>query len=81
MYIIEYGHQGRQRWLRIVEHGSPWTPETARREALRLLGFVAQDQDPAAVTLTTRTAPTVANLCERFLTKHAPKKKASKAAE
>ncbi len=80
-YFVKYRHHGRQRWLRIGEHGSPWTPDTARGEALRLLGLVAQDQDPAAVKLAARTAPTVADLCDRFLAEHAPKKKPSTAAE
>lgn len=30
-------------------HGSPWTPEDARREAERTLGAVADEADPAAL--------------------------------
>jgi integrase len=39
---------GTQRQMGIGKHGSPWTPETARREAQRLLGQIASGTDPAA---------------------------------
>lgn len=45
-YILKFRHQGRQRLLTIGPHGAPWTPETARREAKRLLGQVAAGKDP-----------------------------------
>lgn len=34
--------EGRQRWHTIGRHGAPWTPDTARDEARRLLGEVAK---------------------------------------
>jgi integrase len=74
VYVVKYRHQGRQRWVRIGQHGSPWTPETARRDALRILGLVAQEKDPAAARLATKDAPTVADLCDRFLAEHAAAK-------
>jgi integrase len=46
-YIVKYRAAGRQRFLTIGPHGSPWTPESARREAKRLLGLVADGKDPA----------------------------------
>jgi integrase len=45
-YFLKLRDQGRQRLLTIGPHGSPWTPETARREAKRLLGLVASGKDP-----------------------------------
>ena len=45
-YILKYRHAGTQRFLTIGPHGSPWTPDTARREARRLLGILASGQDP-----------------------------------
>jgi integrase len=82
VYLVKYRTDGRrQRWFRIGEHGSPWTPDTARKEASRILGLVAQGQDPAAVRIDTRTAPTVADLCDRFLSEHTPKLRPSTAAE
>ena len=46
-YFIKYRAHGRQRFYTIGVHGSPWTPEKARREAKRLLGLVAGGKDPA----------------------------------
>jgi integrase len=46
-YVLKYRAAGRQRFFTIGRHGSPWTPDTARREARRLLGLVASGADPA----------------------------------
>jgi Arm DNA-binding domain len=59
--------QGRQRWYTIGRFGAPWTPETARREAKRLLGAVAGGGDPAAERRAKRNAKTVAELCDLYL--------------
>src|SRR5262245_971544 len=59
---------GRQRWQTIGRHGAPWTPDTARAEARRLLGVVASGADPAASKHDSRKALTVATLCDRYLT-------------
>src|SRR3954468_17529244 len=60
--------EGRQRSYTIGKHGSPWTPDTARDEARRLLGAVVQGGDPAAVKAVRRqVALTVADLCDRYL--------------
>jgi len=45
-YILKLRDAGRQRLLTIGTAGAPWTPETARREAKRLLGLVAAGSDP-----------------------------------
>jgi hypothetical protein len=50
VYVLKYRHAGKQRFVTIGPHGSPWTPETARREAKRLLGAVAGGRDPRAPT-------------------------------
>src|SRR6516165_3543219 len=47
-YLLRYRLNGRQRFVTIGRHGSPWTPDTARTEARRLLGLVAAKSDPAA---------------------------------
>ena len=44
-------------------HGSPWTPDTARAEAQRLLGKVVTGADPAAAKKAKRQAATVSELC------------------
>jgi integrase len=67
-YVLFYRNSvGRQRWFTIGRHGAPWTPETAREEAKRLLGKVAQNADPAAEKHKKRSAKTVAELCDLYL--------------
>jgi integrase len=67
-YVLFYRtKQGRQRWFTIGRHGAPWTPDTAREEAKRLLGDVAHQRDPAAEKRVTRNAQTVAELCDLYL--------------
>src|SRR6516162_4857791 len=85
-YILHYragtGRGAPLRKLTIGRNGSPWTPETARREARRLLGLVETGADPAADKIARQKAPTVAELGERFLVEHAEaKRKSSTAAE
>jgi integrase len=70
VYIVKYRSQGRQRWYTIGKHGSPWTPELARREAKRILGLVAEGKDPADRKQKDRSAPTISALTERFLEEH-----------
>jgi hypothetical protein len=36
IYILKAAIAGRQRWFSIGEHGAPWTPDLARKEAQRL---------------------------------------------
>ena len=60
-YMLIYRtREGRQRWHTIGRHGAPWTPETARAEATRLLGKVVDGIDPSAVKQAKRKAATVA---------------------
>ena len=67
-YVLFYRtKEGRQRWFTIGRHGAPWTPETAREEARRLLGDVARQRDPASEKRAARNAQTVAELCDLYL--------------
>ncbi len=67
-YVLMYRTaDGRQRRVTIGRHGAPWTPETARREARRLLGEVAAGRDPALLRQRARGAGTVAALCDAYL--------------
>jgi integrase len=67
-YFVFYRtRDGRQRWFTIGRHGAPWTPDTARDEARRLLGEVVAGHDPAAAKQAAREALTVAELCDRYL--------------
>lgn len=67
-YILKYRTaEARQRWHTIGRHGAPWTPDTARDEARRLLGEVVKGGDPAADKRAARDALTVGELCDRYL--------------
>lgn len=67
-YVLFYRtSEGRQRWYTIGRHGAPWTPDTAREEAKRLLGDVARRHDPADDKRAKRNAKTVAELCDLYL--------------
>jgi len=67
-YVLFYRTQeGRQRWFTIGRHGAPWTPETARAEALRLMAEVVSKADPAADKRAARRAQTVSELCDLYL--------------
>jgi integrase len=66
-YVLMYRtDEGRQRRYTIGRHGAPWTPDTARTEALRILGEKVKGSDPAAVKRAKRTAETVAELCDLY---------------
>ena len=85
-YVLHYrvgtGRGAPLRKLTIGRHGSPWSPETARREAKTLLGLIEDGADPAADKMARRKAPTVTELAERFLAEHAEaKRKSGTAAE
>lgn len=68
IYGLKYRtKEGRQRWHTIGRHGAPWTPETARDEARRILAEVATGGDPAGDKLAYRRSATVAQLCDGYL--------------
>jgi hypothetical protein len=57
-YYLRYRLGGLQRMKSIGRHGSPWTPDTARRQAKTALGKVAAGFDPFAEALQARAAET-----------------------
>src|SRR4051812_27635050 len=67
-YFVTYRTtEGRKRTYTIGKHGSPWSPDTARQEARRILGEVAKGTDPMADKIAGRKAITVAELCRQYL--------------
>jgi len=59
-YFLFYRTKGgRQRWFTIGKHGSPWTPDMARDEALRLRINIKDGADPTADKQADRKAATV----------------------
>ena len=75
-YILKVRVHGRQRFLTIGRHGAPWTPETARMRARRLLADIAEGKDPTALRHAQRAAPNFKEFSDRYLNEHAlPRKK------
>jgi hypothetical protein len=71
VYLVKYRTAGgRQRWYRIGPHGSPWTPDTARAEALQVLAAVGRGRTRPARRASARTAATMGTLFDRFLSDH-----------
>ena len=80
-YAVDYrvgsGRGSPKRRLTVGKHGSPWTPETARAEAKRLLAEVAAGRDPAMARQADRKAPTFDELIDLYLAEGVGHKKAS----
>jgi integrase len=58
-YVVEYrpgagGRGVRKQRYTIGQHGSPWTPDAARKKAIEVLGDVAKGGDPAQERLEAR---------------------------
>ena len=70
-YLLQYGRNGRDYRVTIGRHGTDYTAEQARIEALRLRGAVASGENPAIVKMRNRSASTVAELGERYMTEYA----------
>jgi integrase len=67
-FVLMYRNaDGRLRRFTIGKLGSPWTPDMAREEAVRILGEVVKGSDPAANKQNRRKADTVAELCDLYL--------------
>src|SRR5215472_12948226 len=77
-FFVQYrqgsGRAAPKRRYTIGKYGSPWTVETARQEALRILGRVVEGANPADERKLDPTQ-TVRQLAERFLEIHVAKKK------
>jgi integrase len=74
IYFLRKKIRGRDRWMIIGSHGAPWTVETARREAHRLIGLIAEGKDPSQATRDLDN-PTVAQATETFMAEHGEKLK------
>jgi integrase len=78
-YVLSYragrGRNAPQRRITIGKHGSPWTPDMARREALRLRGAIVAGNDPAAARKAEARTMTLAALTQLYLADGAGHKK------
>src|SRR4051794_19551304 len=68
-YVIQYRKDGRTRRFSFGKHG-PLTPNQARAQARQLLAAVDRGEDPSQERHDRRGAPSVADVCERFLREH-----------
>lgn len=76
-YILKFRVGKRQKWLTIGRHGSPWCPASARTEAKRLLGLIAQGTDPTIERDRAKATTTVRELATGFLEHVRARRKAS----
>ena len=67
-YAVKYRADGRQRWYTIGEHGSPWTPEAARKVAEEVLYGASRGQDAQALKDERRSDCTVSEFIDEYLT-------------
>lgn len=65
-YLVQYRSGGRTRRIAIGKHGTV-TADQARTRARELLGAVAGGDNPAEEISTTRAAPSVSIVCDRFI--------------
>lgn len=66
-FVLKYRFENRQRWITIGGYGSPWTVESARTAARKLLGDIASGTDPAAKRDFLRSAETKAELWHIYM--------------
>ena len=79
-FILNYRVLGRERRMTIGRHGT-WSVEAARKRARELRREVDGDNDPLAVRVEGRQAPSVGDLCDRYIEDHLPRKRTLSAAD
>lgn len=79
IYFVQKRIGGKVRWITIGPHGSPWTVQTARKEAVRLLGEIASGTDPQEQKEIEREKDlgrvSIEKAAADFLAEHGPKLK------
>jgi integrase len=80
-YVVKYrfgsGRRAPSRRMTIGRHGSPWAPDQARAKANRILGRVANGEDPAFQKQEDKKHPTMAELCDDYIVNGTKTKKPS----
>jgi integrase len=76
-YRVGSGRTAPTRRMTIGAHGSPWTVDQARAEVRKVLGRVANGEDPAREKQEIKKQITVAELCDLYMKQGITIKKAS----
>jgi integrase len=76
-FVLNYRTGGRERRITIGQHPA-WSVKAARDEAKRLRREIDSGRDPLAEEQAEREAPTIAELCARYVEHHLPKKRSAK---
>ena len=77
-YVLKTRFGGKVVWLTIGKHGSPWTPDSARKEAIRLLSLVNKGVDPREEKRERLAEQTTLNsLCDLYVAEGCKLKKPS----
>jgi hypothetical protein len=81
-FVLNYRFQGRERRITIGPYGpDQWTVAGARRRAGELRRQIENGIDPLGEKIDARKAPTVADMCQRFIEEHLPKLRPATATE
>lgn len=73
-FVLNYRARGRERRLTIGRYGKDqWTLQRARLRAGELRRLIDDGGDPLDQREQIRNAPTMADLCQRFVDEHGPK--------
>ena len=65
-YILKSRIRVKDHWFTIGTHGAPWTPDTARQEAKRMLGEIAAGKNLAVVREQQRSVLSFADVADQI---------------
>jgi integrase len=74
-FVLNYRINGRERRYTIGSYPAAWSVFAARKEAERLRRDIDRGIDPLGAREAEREAPTVNDLCDRYLAEYAPRKR------
>lgn len=77
IYVAQGRVNGRPKRYTIGRHGSPWTPDDARKEAAEALRAMAKGEDPVEAKRKARTDLSIAKLADLYFDEGCATKKAS----
>lgn len=75
VYVLKKYYNGKQHWFSLGKQSEGITVNDARKKAEIYLGQIADGKDPAQIRENRKNRPTIAEMCERFLTDYAEEHK------